>query len=218
MLKKKKCQNCDERIKSSYNFCPNCGVQLRETSKDWGMLGKNDTVKQNFNEPKMLGGISGNILNKLMSKVAKDLSKMQGDMTERDMQEAMKSLFPGVKVTVKKSQNPMMQNSNKKDENKEDKKMLPIEFSEKNLKKWSNSKKEEPSSKLKRIGDKIQYEIEVPGVNSIKDISILKLENGIEIKAIAEEKAYQKTIPIDLPLKKFTLLREKLTLELDASM
>lgn len=218
MLNKKKCQNCNERIKNSYNFCPNCGFQLKEPSKNWGMLGKDDKIKQEPIQPKILGGISGNIINKLMTKAVKDISKMQGNISEKEMQEAMKSLFPGVKVTVKKTNSPLLQTNAQTPEEKDNKKILPIDFSEKNLKKWSTLQKEEPTSKLKRIGDKIQYELEVPGVNSIKNISIIKLENGIEIKALAEKKAYQKTIPINLPLKKFTLLREKLTLELDASM
>ena len=66
------------------------------------------------------------------------------------------------------------------------------------------------------MGDKIQYEIEIKDVNSIKDISIIKLESSIEIKAIGEKNAYLKNIPINLPLKKYTLLNGILTLEIDA--
>jgi hypothetical protein len=58
----------------------------------------------------------------------------------------------------------------------------------------------------------------MPGVETIKDISIIKLEKSLEITAISKENAYVKIIPIDMPLKKFTLLKGKLTLELDASM
>ena len=46
----------------------------------------------------------------------------------------------------------------------------------------------------------------------------LASRNSAYIKSIAKESAYVKIIPIDMPLKKFTLLKGKLILELDASM
>ncbi len=56
----------------------------------------------------------------------------------------------------------------------------------------------------------------MPGVKSIKDISIRSLENSIEIKAIAKEKAYYKIIRIGIPIIRYNFDKEKLTLELEA--
>lgn len=214
MFKKKTCSNCDEKIKSSYNFCPNCGIQLRETSKDWGMLGKKETKKETELEM-FKGGITGGIMNKMLGSALKMLEKeMAKEMNQPIPKAKMKLIINGKEINPNTLQ-PTQENTTQKKENA---KMLPIEFEEENLEKWSKLKKEEPKTTLKRIDDKVQYEMEVPEVTSIKDISIVKLEKGIEIKAIGKEKAYQKTIKIDLPLKKYTLLRGKLTLELDASM
>lgn len=213
MFKKQKCNNCQEKVKDSYNFCPNCGIQLKDLTKDWGMLGKND-INKLLPEPKMLGGISGTIMNKMLGSAIKMLEKeMQKEMgnTGKIPKTKVKLMINGKEITP---QETPLQKENKKDNTK----MLPINFTDENLKKWSTLKRIEPKTNLKRIGDKIQYEMDVPGVEAIKDISIIKLEKSIEVKAIGKEVAYQKTIPIDIPLKKYSLLQGKLTLELDASM
>ena len=66
---------------------------------------------------------------------------------------------------------------------------------------------------MKRIANKISYEIEIPGVNSFEDISISPLENSIEIKAIAKEKAYSKSIPLNLPIIDYIFSKGLLVLE-----
>lgn len=209
MFRKKTCNNCKEKVKSSYNFCPNCGNQLKDVKEDWGILGKNDGMN-NLNEPAFMGGISGSVMNKMLGSALKMLEKeLQKEIQDETLpKRKIKLMINGKEVSTQ----------DKTNFKKENIKVLPIEFSKENLKKWTTLKKEEPKTNLKRIGDKIQYEIEIPEVDSIKDISIIKLEKGIEIKAIGGEKAYAKTVPIDLPLKKYSLLQGKLTLELDASM
>ena len=92
-------------------------------------------------------------------------------------------------------------------------KILP-NFSEKNFKKISQLQKEEPKTNIRRLSDKVVYEIEVPGVKSIKDVSIIKLERSIEIKAYSKDKLYFKTISINLPITDYSLSEEKLILEL----
>ncbi|MDA3837116.1 MAG: zinc ribbon domain-containing protein [Nanoarchaeota archaeon] len=213
MLKKTKCSNCESGIKKSHNFCPNCGIQLKETSQDYGMLGANDKIKEVEKSKLFGGGLSGNIMNKMIGGAIKMIEKeMQKEMSNQKMPTTkIKLMLNGKEISPQK----LPQQNNIK---KEAPKNLPIDFSEDNLKKWPTLKKEEPKTNLKRIGDKIEYEMEMPGVETIKDISIIKLEKSLEIKAISKENAYVKIIPIDMPLKKFTLLKGKLTLELDASM
>ncbi len=211
MKKAKRCPKCNEKIKNSPNFCPNCGFKLKEKGDDWGMLGKSD----NFLEPNELPffqGLSGNMLNKLIGGTLKMLEKelQKENSTQKNPQTKIKLVINGKEV----SPNKIKQIS---PTTKENERKLPIEFSEKNLKKWMNSKKQIPKTKLKRIENKIQYEMEIPGVETIEDISILKFEESLEVRAIAKDVAYQKNIPLNLPLKKYTLLKDKLTLELDAS-
>lgn len=211
MIKRKKCNGCGEKIKNSANFCPNCGTRINNLEQDWGMLGKND-INLPFENSPILGGISGGMLNKMINHTMK--------MIEKELEKgANNQKTPGTKIKLMINGQEINPSQTKKQKNNgENEKRLPIEFSEENLKKWMKSKKQEPKASLKRIDDKIEYELEVPGVETIKDISIIKLEESFEVRAIAKEIAYQKNIPLNLPLKKYTLLRDKLTLELDASM
>ena len=55
----------------------------------------------------------------------------------------------------------------------------------------------------------------MPGVKSIKDVSVIQLENSIEIKALAKNKVFYKIIPINLPIKNYNFAKQKLVLELD---
>lgn len=207
MLGTKKCGVCGEKVKSSHNFCSNCGTQVKNSSETWGLLGKNDS---DFGKTGLFGGIQEKLLNKMLSSTFK--------MLEKEFQKGMvkDQVFPGTRVKLMingKEVVPEGAKPLKKDANV---KFLPIDFSEDNLKKWKSIKKKEPKSKLKRVEDKIEYEVEVPGVKSIKDISIVKLENSLEVKAVGDKTGYLKRIPIDLPLKKYSLVKGILTLELDA--
>ena len=87
-------------------------------------------------------------------------------------------------------------------------------FSMENQKKVGKLPKKEPRTNIKRFSDKVIYEIEIPGVESIEDVSIVKLESSIEIKAITKDKVYFKLIPIGLPITNYNLEKGKLVLEL----
>ena len=45
-------------------------------------------------------------------------------------------------------------------------------------------------------------------------MAIIRLENSIEIKALAKDKAYFKLIPISLPIKDYIIEDERLIIEL----
>jgi HSP20 family molecular chaperone IbpA len=74
--------------------------------------------------------------------------------------------------------------------------------------------RKEPKTNIRRLSNRVVYELEMPGVESLEDISIIKLENSIEIKAISKNKAYVKVIPINLPITNYNLSEGKLILEL----
>ena len=207
-MAKKKCPICGEKVKKSQNFCSNCGSQLKDYEEKWGMLGRIDLGGE---KPGMIESFGDKIINKMISSTFKMLEKEMG----KGMPGAAKLPAGNMRLMINgKEVTPLPQNKPaKKDPNV---KFLPIEFSNENLEKWKKIQKKEPKSKLKRIENKIEYEVEIPGVKSIKDISIIKLENSFEIKAVSEKSGYLKRIPIDLPLKKYSLAKGILTLEMDA--
>lgn len=200
---RKKCGKCGEKTKNSYTFCPNCGVQLRK-QEDWGFLGKNDFNSFEGNNETPFEGL----INKMLGSALKILEKE----IQKEMKPNSKNSSPKMRLMI----NGKEINSKENIRNAETQ-FLPIDFSPENLEKWKKLKKEEPISNLRREEDKINYEIDVPEVKSIKDISIVKLENSLEIRAVGENKAYLKRVPIDLPLRKYSLIKGLLVLEMDAS-
>ena len=89
-------------------------------------------------------------------------------------------------------------------------------ISDEDAKRLSFLPREEANATVRRLSNKLIYEINVPGVKSIKDIFINELENSIEIKAIGKDRAYLKLIPLKFPIKKYSLKDDKLVLELDS--
>lgn len=88
-------------------------------------------------------------------------------------------------------------------------------FSKDKLKKLSSLPKQEPTTNIRRLSNKVIYEMDMPKVDSIEDISIINLENNIEIKALAEDRVFFKIIP-RLPITNYGLEKGKLILELNA--
>ena len=86
--------------------------------------------------------------------------------------------------------------------------------SKENQKKFTNLEKHEPATNVRRLADRVIYEVEMPGVKSVSDISIKKLENSIELKAIARNKAYFKIIQVNFPVIDYSMENERLILEL----
>lgn len=234
MFGKKPCPRCNEKISKSYDFCPYCGVYFgKKKGKDYGILGIDDELDEpNFANPfeSFFGKMSAGMLDKVLAGTIK--------MVEKEMEKQFKnsgqnipSNFPqrtnfeiiinGRKINPEniKFARKITQGNEEDNENEKmlKKKHIP-KISAENLKKMSKLPKKEPSTHIRRLANKVIYELEIPGVNSIEDISIVKLENSIEIKALAEnrKKAYAKLIPINLPIMSYELADGKLILELDA--
>jgi len=213
--KKIKCKKCNEKISEKYSYCPICGNPTEQTQEDYGILGKNDFADP-FEEmsKNMLGGISGKMFNKMLGGAMK--------MLEKEMQKNMQNTATQPKtnfelyINGKRISPEHIKVTRKEIPTKEVTKKITASnmFDQEKIKEFSKLPKKEPSANIRRLSNRVIYELDVPGVNSVKDISIIKLENSIEIKAIAKDIAYQKVIAIDLPLKKYKLEKEKLILEL----
>ncbi|MCK5043939.1 hypothetical protein KAR52_02985 [Candidatus Pacearchaeota archaeon] len=217
MFKKKECKKCGNKVNEKYEFCPNCGNLIGKNfqKENFGLLGKEDS----FDEPdkfseSMFGGIGGKMMNKFLGSAIKMLeNEIHKEIKKEETRPMNKSNFQlfinGKKVNLG-NQSPQVQQQKIK---------IPVknislkQFSKEKLKKLAVLPKKEPSTKIRRFADKVVYEIDVPEIKSINDISVTKLETSIEIKAIAKDKVYSKLIPINLPLINFDFLDEKIVLE-----
>jgi len=217
MFKKKKCGKCGKKVEEKYSFCPYCGNNINsENDEDFGMLGKNDFMPLT-NEMKLPMGLN-TLFNSLMKNLSKEMEEqLRGNFIEDKSKKVKKD---GISISISTFGNgtprikvaPM--GNQKIEPEKINEKLKRNNFTKERIKKFSELKREEPKTNIRRLSNKLIYEIEMPGVKSIDDISIINLENSIEIKAIGEKKAYAKIIPISLPIKNYDLSEGKLTLEL----
>jgi hypothetical protein len=67
---------------------------------------------------------------------------------------------------------------------------------------------------MKRLADRIVYEIITPGVKSKKDVAVAELATGLEVKAYSRNKCYVKFIPLKVEVIGYYLKNERLFLEL----
>jgi hypothetical protein len=216
MFKKKNCKKCGEKTNSKYRFCPNCGVNLNNSkNEDWGMLGKNDKVEENFMPPFLGGGM----LNKMIGSAMKMLEKeLQKDMKRTNQPNTNNSIKPNsnFRLMINGKEVPLNQQPQKQNKiEKKEIKKLPM-FSDEKRKQFQKLEKKEPKIKIKRLADRLVCEIEIPEIKSIEDISILKLENSIEIKAIGKNKSYFKILQINSPIISYGIEKNNLILELES--
>jgi len=209
-MKNKKCKRCGKKVNSRNKFCPNCGFPLKkENSKDWGMLGREDIEERDSYSNSPFEGITGNLFNKMLRREIK--------MLEKEMKKEMKKEREYPKTNVRLMINGKeinLKELNKKEKAEKKEKVLD-DFSKNELKNFSKLPKKEPKTNIKRLSDTLIYEISLPGVKSIKEISIRKLEKSIEIRAVSKDKAYSKIIPVNLPILDYELEKGKLILELE---
>ncbi|MCL5730278.1 MAG: zinc ribbon domain-containing protein [Candidatus Pacearchaeota archaeon] len=214
MFSRKNCGRCGASLKPKYSFCPYCGNPLGSKEEDFGMLGKDDSFERINEMPRQAG--FGMIFNSLI----RNLEKQFNDQNRKDSKPEERkgninitiSTFAGNPPMINMGQN-LTPNLNPK---KKKAKTFSSDFSPDKMKKFSTLPREEPKTSIRRLANKLLYEVELPGVKSIRDISILNLDKGIELKALSDKKAYSKSIPINMPISRYKLLNGKLTIEMNA--
>lgn len=199
-MKKNTCNGCNRKIDSKFNYCPYCGNSIKETKtkEDYGFLGKDDFVnKDSFSdETKLPFG-----LNKMVNSLMKQLEKELNLMNTQD-------LGGGFNVRIQTGNFPNINKVNQKKEVKKEE-IIP----EEEINRRQNLPKEEALSRIKRLSDKIIYEIETPGIKDKSQISIKNLEKGIEFKAYTKKICYTKNIPLKLKIDNYKILKDKVLLE-----
>jgi hypothetical protein len=218
MFKKKKCSNCKSKIEERFDFCPYCGTSLNFGDMEDGLLGKND-FSPIANELKMPMGLNA-IINQMMKSMSKEFEQIDSSIQKGGKpKEAKKDNKISISISTFGGGPPRisvngMGNNQKVEAKKIIEKKKEDTFTKERIKKFAELKKEEPKTNVRRLANKVIYEIEMPDVKDMDNISILKLENSIEIKAVGEKKAYKKVIPINLPIINYGISEGKLILEL----
>lgn len=205
--KQQRCDDCNSKISENFSYCPYCGNPLideEKHAKDYGLLGSNEEFLENENLSFNFG-ITDRIINSLMGSLMKNLDK-QFKQFDKASEKAEINSFPnGIKIKIGPAQIAPKKTALKSVSYKN--------ISEKQLEKIGSLPRERAETKVKRLNDKIIYELDTPGIESPQDVFISKLESGYEIKAIGTKKLYVNSLPINLPLKKVSLMDGKLLME-----
>ncbi len=213
---KEKCDSCGSKVNLKYKFCPHCGVSFinpKKEREDFGLLGKNDIPNDNA-ENNLFGegglGITDKLISTVFNSLMKNLDKqMKNSMMNqnKDFSNAeIRSLPNGIGIKIYGPFDMQQQKPKKKER-------VVQKINNEQLKKMSELPREKAKTFVKRLGDKVIYELATNGINSVEDIFVSKIETGYEIKAIGSKKVYVNTIPINLPLTKYSVLDNKILFE-----
>lgn len=230
----KRCGRCGKKISKKYDFCPYCGARVstkEEIEKNFGLIGKRDLDFSEIANDEIKLPFGFNMLFKSLTKQIerqmRELDKELGKEFKQEKKDRMKTrpldFHQGISISVSSTGTgkplvkvnsfpPGLQRIRK---SKTESRMSRIdaekarEFAEK----FAKLPRKEASTNVRRLSNKIIYEIDMPGVKSLKDIIINRLENSIEIKAITEDKILFKLIPLNLPILRYGLRKGKLIIE-----
>ena len=209
------CPKCGKKLKDGWRFCPYCGARLEPT--------QNERVFHPFK------GIFNRFFEEF-EEVDKLLSK---DFEVFDITPWFeRPRASGFSITITQSGNKKPQVRIKTFGNidkerireavekkfgvKSGKKIVEVEPTTAVERKPIPRITEEPKTEVRRLQNKIIVEMNLPGIESEKDIEVNELSESVEVKAIGDEKAYFKILKIP---KGFRIVRkefkdDKLTLEL----
>lgn len=214
MFSSKKCLRCEGKLKNDFSFCPFCGLDLRNPEADmreFGMLGKNDSVS---NAP-LLGsgslgmpGDLGNIFSQVMKMMEHQLKHLDNEKLDfGDSKPEVRRLPNGFQIRIGPNMNSLQGQKKKEDE------LKPRTVSEEQRAKMVKLPRGEAKTQVRRLSDKVVYELTMPGVVDVNDIFVSKVESGYEVKALGEKKVYRNSLQVDLPLKKYSIKDNLVILE-----
>ncbi len=184
-----KCPRCGSDLNEGWRFCPKCGSRLERKRDLFGgifermereLRGMDRVFERDFQvfdlspffkKPVKSSGFSIKI-SRSGSEKPKVSVKTFGDIDRKEVNEEMGKLgFRGIPK-------PEIPGRGKQEVRGEGIRLEAAKTTE------------EPETCVRRIGEKIVVEVKLPGVRDSKDIEVVSLENSIEVKAIAGDKAY----------------------------
>src|SRR3989344_5841179 len=210
MFSSKKCMRCEGRLKDEYSFCPYCRLDLRNPDadmNDFGMLGKNDSV---FGAPLLGGGgmgISDSVFNSIFNNVMKMMeSQMKNLIIDNadfgDSKPEITQLPNGIQIKI----GPKRQPNNVKES-----KVRVINDEQRD--RMTKLPRSQAKTEVRRMSHGVVYELVTPGVDTVEDIFVSKVESGYEVKALGKKKVYFNSLQINLTLRKYSIKDNKLTME-----
>jgi len=222
---KKRCPACDRKIDRKFDFCPYCSAPLKNIKKDYGLLGKSDAdlnsllAKPNPKNASFMDKIMTSAITGALKVFEKEFRQLEEQ--ERKARENQPSINPNLQLFINGRRIPISnqeaQTINEEEIDEDGIKTKIIKkapkISEETIKKSINLPRKEAKTKLTRLKDRVLYELDTPGIDSLNNVIVNQLENSIEVKAYTERIVYIKTLNVKLPLVSYSIRPDKLLLE-----
>jgi HSP20 family molecular chaperone IbpA len=193
MFGKKRCRNCGREIKKEWEFCPYCGAETRERrispfgdvedifgdiEKEFEradkMIGSEFFKFPRFKvKPEIRGGGISITIHSVTGKEPKIRVRTSGEY---------KKLEPEIKRKLGVA--PAIEEV---EEARPSEAIKPVK---------TPKVTEEAETEVKTIGNKQIVTVKLPGVKKEEDVEVKRLEQSIEVKAFAGDKAYFTLIPV----------------------
>lgn len=184
MFESKKCKNCGKGVKNEWIYCPYCGVSVKER------------VRRPYD-----------IFEEIRRDIEREFKRIDkfGPRFFKFPRIDVKPRGEGIHITIRnitgmKPKVDVKTSGGYRKLEPQIKRKLGVK-EEGEVKEFKPKRKppkitEEPETKVERIGNKQLITIKIPDVKSLEDIDIRKLEQSLEVKAFAGDKAYFKLIPV----------------------
>lgn len=208
--KETSCNRCKNRVNKEYSFCPRCGLPMTDPikeQKEFGMLGKHDLTEDELmrnmpidNNLGMVDKMVGSLMTNLMKSLDKQMRQIEKENGQPVNPQGIR-IEIGIPQGKRPRKSGMPSNPSRKD------------ITEEQIQRMISLPRKQAKTNIRRLSDKVIYELTAPGINSPEDIFVSKLETGYEIKAIGEKSVYVNSLPVELPMKGFAIKDDKLLVE-----
>ena len=201
MFGKKKCSHCSKKIDRGFDFCPYCASPMNG-DEDYGLLGKDDNF-DDLNRPIFkTRKESDGFLDKLFESAFKIVEKQIKKISEEELKNMQNnrrtginpanSAQPDFKLFINGRQVNLpgniagfqVQEINGNGAN--NRSMIPKQpitkipkVSTETIKKSAKLPRKEAKTKLTRTAERVIYELNTPGIDSLNNVLVNKLENSI---------------------------------------
>ncbi len=187
--------------------------RMAEIERDYGLLGRDDNRDNFLDMPRGFLGME-KMLNFLLKELDKQFNKVESEREKSTTRRRIEIPDQGISISISSFDGVVPGINNGRIIKQIS---MPANFIDEGImKKIAELPKKEAEARVRRMNDRVIYDIEVPGVSSIKNVIVTKLENSIEIKAFSKDVVYFKNIQIGLPVMGYSLRDGRIMLELKA--